>query len=226
MPSKRFWSVVFLCLAVSFSTACVSGPPPTAVERGESALAEGDWRSAKMHFAEALRADPRLGRAWFGQARSQLAGGDPEGTLRSLSSLSKVDRALFVGEARATYADGLDAATRQRLGREQSEAALVAVRALAKLEPDRRGLDSLLGRALVSEAARRRWLGEPKGALSLYREACQIAPNTLDAWLGAAEILIEFKQGREAMQLLEIARKNHPTAGQIRTLSIQALGSR
>jgi tetratricopeptide (TPR) repeat protein len=226
MASKRYWTVLFLCFAALLLHACASGPPPTAVERGEAALASGDWRLAKTHFAEALRADSRSGRAWFGQARAQLAGRDPEGTLRSLSSLSKVDRALFEGDARAIYVEGLDAATRQRLGREQSEAALVAVRALMKLEPDRRGLDSLLGRALVAEAARRRWLGDRKGALTLYREACQVVPNTLDAWLGAAEILIEFKRGKEAMRLLEIARKTHPTAGQIRTLTIQALGSR
>jgi tetratricopeptide (TPR) repeat protein len=155
-----------------------------------------------------------------------LAGRDPEGTLRSLSSLSRVDHALFAGDARSTYAEGLDAATRQRLSREQSEAALVAVRALSKLEPDRRGLGPLLGRALVGEAAHKRWLGDQKAALSLYREACQVVPYTLDAWLGAAEILLEFKQGKEAIRLLEIARKNHPTAGQIRTLTIQALGLR
>ena len=226
MTSKRFRTAIFLCLATLFFHGCAGGPPPSPVEKGEAALASGDWRSAKTHFAEALREDPRFGRAWLGQARAQLAGRDPEGTLRSLSSLSRLDRALFAGDARLTYADALEGATRQRFHREQSEAALVAVRALAKLEPHRRSVGPLLGRALVEEAARRRWIGDRKVALTLYREACEVVPYTLDAWLGAAEILLEFKQGTEAIRLLELARKTHPTAGQIRTLTIQALGLR
>ena len=140
--------------------------------------------------------------------------------------LNPVDRALFSGDARSTYVDSLEAATSVRLAREQSEAALVAARALVKLEPDRQDLDQLLGRTLVAEAERRRWLGDQQAALSLYREATHIVPNTLDAWVGAAEILIELKQGKQAMQLLEVARKTHPTAGQIRSLTIEALDFR
>lgn len=225
MP-KNFAAVLFSCAVTLLVVGCASGPPPTTVEKGEAALASGDWRSAEAHFAEALRIDSSFGRAWYGQARAQLAGRNPEGTLRSLTSLSKVDRSLFVGTARSTYAEALEAATQQRLRLEQNEAALVAVRALASLEPDRRGLDRLLGRALVGEAARRRWRGDRKGALALYREACQVVPNTLDAWVGAAEILLEFRQGKDAVRLLESARKTHPTAGQIRTLTIQALDLR
>jgi len=226
MTSKRLLPLLVLLIAALLSPGCASGPPPTLVEQGEAALAVGDWRSAKTHFAAALRGDQRDGRAWLGQARAQLAGRDPEGALRSLTSLSRVDRALFVGEARATYAEGLAEATRHRLDREQSEAALIAVRALAKLEPNRRDLRPLLGRALVGEATRKRWRGEREAALALYREACQVVPDNLEAWVGAAEILIEFKQGKEAMRLLEIARRAHPTAGQIRTLTIQALSLR
>jgi tetratricopeptide (TPR) repeat protein len=226
MTPKRFLPVLVLLFATLLFHGCASGPPLTPVEKGEAALASGDWRLAKTHFAEALRADARSGRAWLGQARAQGVGRDPEGALRSLSSLSKVDRDLFVGAGRSTYADALEAATRHRLDREQSEAAVVAVRALAKFEPDRRGLNPLLGRALVEEAARRRWLGDRENALALYREACEVTPYTLEAWLGAAEILIEFNRGKQAMRLLEVARKAHPTAGQIRTLTIQALSIR
>lgn len=230
MTPRRFLSLLFLCLvlclAMLLGAGCVGGPPPTPVERGEAALASGDWRSAKSYFAEALQADSRLGRAWLGQSRALLAGRDPEGTLQSLSRLSEVDRAMFVRDARSIYAEGLDAAARRRLLRQQNEAALGAVRALAKLEPARRGLDRLLGRALIGEAARQRWRGDPKTALELYREACKVVPNSLDAWLGAAEILLESGQGKEAIRLLETARKTHPTASQIRILTIQALGLR
>jgi tetratricopeptide (TPR) repeat protein len=226
MMSKRFLVSILVCIAMLFLHGCAGGPPPSAVELGEAALESGDWRSAKTHFAEALRAEPRLGRAWLGQARAQLAGRDPEAALRSLTSLSKVDRERFLRDARPTYVDSLDAAARSRLERDKSEAALAAVRALAKLDPGRRDLDRLVGRALIAEADRVRWRGDPKSALALYREACRTVPRELDAWIGAAEILLEFNRGKEAMNLLEAARKTHPTAGQIRTLTIQALSLR
>lgn len=224
--SKRLLCLPFLLFALALLQGCVSGPPQPPVELGEIALAQGDWRSAKTHFAEALRMDARLGRAWLGQARTQLMARDPEGSLRSLSSLSKLDRDLFHGDARAPYSDALEAATQSRLDRKQPESALIAVRALSKLDPERRGLSSLLGRALIGEAERRRWQGDREGALTLYREACTVVPGTLEAWVGAVEILLESGRGKEAMHLLALARKRHPTAGSIRSLTIQALSLR
>ena len=224
--SRRILIFPILLLAAALLQGCVSGPPPTAVELGEAALSQGDWRSAKTHFADALRGDSRLGRAWLGQARAQLMARDPEGSLRSLSSLSKIDRDLFRGEARVPYGDALEGATRSRLGQKKPESALVAVRALSKLEPDRRGLSSLLGRVLIAEADHRKWQGDSARALMLYREACTVVPGTLEAWIGAAEILLEMGQGKEAIHLLALARKRHPTAGSIRTLTIQALNLR
>jgi tetratricopeptide (TPR) repeat protein len=203
--------------------ACASGPPPTPTALGEAALAEGDWRSARRHFGEALKLDSHNGRAWVGQARAQLAGREPEAALQSFSRLARVDGDRFRGEALPDYADALEAAAQTRLASRKSEAALVAVRALAQLEPDRRGLDRLLGRALVAEAERRRLLGERGPALSLYREACRVAPQELDAWVAAVEILLEQRKRKQAMQLLEAARKAHPTAGSIRTLTLQAM---
>ena len=66
-------------------------------------------------------------------------------------------------------------------------------------------------------------MGEAKPALALYREACEVTPGNLEAWVGAAEILLEKKKRKEAIRLLEAARANHPTAGAIRTLSLQAM---
>lgn len=213
-------------IVVALLQGCASGPPPTPVELGEAALSEGDWRVAKTHFAEALRSDARMGRAWLGQSRAQLMGRDAEGALRSLSSLSKADRNLFQREARAVYGDALEAAVGQRLDLKKSESALVAARALSRLDSKRRGLRSILGRALVAEAGRLSWQGDRDRALALYREACAVVPGTLQAWVGAAEILLEMGQGKEAMALLAQAREHHPTAGSIRSLTIQALSLR
>jgi tetratricopeptide (TPR) repeat protein len=226
MRTLRLSFLLPALLLVVLLQGCASGPPPTPIELGEAALAEGDWSSAKSHFADALRMDARVGRAWLGTARAQLMARDAEGALRSLGRLSKVDRNLFLSDARESYGDALDGAARLRLDRKKSESGLVAVRALSKLDPERRGLSSLLGRALIAEAGRRSWQGDRARALALYREACAVVPGKLDAWIGAAEILLELHRGKEAMQLLAMARKHHPTAGSIRTLTIQALSVR
>jgi tetratricopeptide (TPR) repeat protein len=215
-----------MLISLVLLSACANGPPATPTMLGEAALSQGDWQKAKTHFAEALRIDSNVGRAWLGQAHAQWLGRDPEGSLRSLSSLSKIDRKLLLSEARSLYADSLQGATEDRLRRKKSELALVSVRALSKLDPDRRGLASLLGRVLIGEAERWKWAGDGEKALSFYREACVVVPDSLESWVGAAEILLKMGDGREAIRLLAVARKRHPTAGSIRTLTIQALSLR
>jgi len=226
LSTRRLLARLIISCLLGLVSGCASGPPPSATDLGEQALAEGDWRSAKTHFAEALRMDSADGRAWLGQAGAQLAGRDPEGALRSLSSLNQADPEWFRRQAQDTYGDSLESASRQRLDRKQTEAALGAVRALKKIEPKRSGLDRLLGRVLVAEADRRRLAGDREAALAFYREACAATPQSLDAWIGAAEILLEQNETGEAMRLLESARRSHPTAGAIRSLTLQVLQTR
>lgn len=215
-----------LALVVSAIGGCASGPPPTPTELGESALAEGDWRAALNHFTVAVKADSANGRAWLGRGQAFLTGRDPEAALQSLVQLSKVDVGRFRGAGRSTYGDALAGAIRLRLERQQAEAALVAARALSQLEPNRGGVRRLLGEALLAEGDRQRLRGDPRAAYALLSEATQVDPSQLAAWIASAELLIEAKDGKGAVRLLEAARKHHPTAREIRTLSIQALGSR
>ena len=224
--NPRFIAIVLLALVIALIEGCASGPPPTDTELGEQALARGDWRRAKSHFAIALKKDPRAGRAWLGQSRAQIDGRDPESALRSLSSLAGVDPERFRGEGRAVYANALHEAAAARLAKGQSQAALVAARALAKLEPQRRGLDRVLGEAILAEAGRLRLRGNREAAFALYQEAAKFVPQRLEGWLGAAEILIESNRGKVAVRLLQAAREYHPTSGEIRMLSIQALSAR
>jgi len=213
-------------ILIGLLQACASGPPPTATELGEAALARGDWAQARIHFHGALADDPGQGRAWLGQAQAEVEGRDPEAALRSLSGLARVDRARFEQDAPEIYADTLEAVTRQRLARGQAEPAFAAAQALARADPERRGLGALLGRAIVAEADRHRLLGEREKALELFGEACTVAPELLEAWISTAELMIETGRGREAVRLLEQARRFHPSSGELQTLSVQALRAR
>ncbi len=212
--------------ALLFLPSCASGPPPTAMERGFAALARDEFELASGYFVEALRANPQNGEAWQGQAAAQVGALDPEAALRSLARLAQVDAARFSGEGKATYADALASATQKRNAQGQHQAALQAVRALVQLDPERRGLDRLLGQALLKEAERRARLGGQKEAHALYAEACQVVPQRLEAWVGAAEILLVSGKSKAAVRLLESARKYHPTAGSIRSLTLQAMRAR
>lgn len=205
---------------------CASGPPPTETELGEQALGRGEWHEARIHFAIALRTDPRDGRAWLGQAKAQIGERDPEAALESLGSLAEVDPVHFRELGRTAYADALEGAAVGRLNRKKTPQALEAARALKKLDPERAGLDRLLGNAILAEASRLRRRGQVRPAFALYQEATRVVPQRLEGWLGAAEIMIESNQGKGAVRFLEAARRYHPTSGEIRMLSIQAISSR
>jgi tetratricopeptide (TPR) repeat protein len=205
---------------------CASGPPPTATELGEQALVEGDWRGALVHFALALREQPSDGRAWLGQAQAHLAGRDAEAALQSLGRLAKIDPERMAGQGRETVTDVLAAVTRVRLKRSQSQAALVTARELSRMDPNRADVRRLLGDALFAEGDRLRLRGDPKSAYRLFAEATQVDPSQLSAWIGSAELLIEARDSKGAVRVLEAARRHHPTSGEIRTLTIQALRSR
>ncbi len=225
-PHRHLAGLALLVLFVALVEGCASGPPPTSTELAEQALLRGDWKTAQLQFEIALHADPRSGRAWLGAARAHLAGHDAEQALSSLGMLARFDPERFNGEAKPTYADALEGVTRLRLARNQTPSALVAVRALAELDPERRGLIRLLGDAILAEADRRRLRGDRQSAFALFQEASRVVPQRLKGWIGAAEMLLESGQGKGAVRLLESARQYHPTSGEIRTLTIQALGVR
>jgi len=220
---RHLAGLVSLVLFVALVEGCASGPPPTPTELAEQALLRGDWKTAQRQFEIALHTEPRSGRAWLGAARAHLAGHDAEQALSSLGMLARVDPPRFKGEGKPTYADALEGVTRLRLARKQTPSALVAVRALATLDPERRGLSRILGDAILAEADRRRLRGDRQAAFALFQEATRVVPQKLSGWIGAAEMLIESQQGKGAVRLLESARQYHPTSGEIRLLTIQAL---
>ena len=221
-PARALVAIVVLSSMVGW-IGCASGPPPSPTELGWQAVAARDWIAARTHFEAALRADAANGSAWHGRAEALLGARDAEGALKSLGRLAKVDPDRFRGEAAETHGNVLAASTRSRLDRDQPAAALQAARALARLEPRRRGLSGLLGDALVAAGDALRLEGRRDDALALLEEATRVLPGRLEGWIGAAEILLEKRDGKRAIRLLESARRTHPTAGQIRSLTLQAM---
>lgn len=216
-----------LGVACMLAMACTNPPPLSETQLGEWALDnDGDWRQAKIHFALALRAEPRSARALHGQARAHLAARDPEAALASLGKIVKYDPAYFKTKAGATYGNALEAVTVRRIAGKKTQAGLVSARALVKHDPNRTGVKRLLGQALLAEADHRRLRGDRKTAYVLFEEASRVAPQEIAGWIGAAEILIEYGKNKQAVQMLKAARRFHPTNGEIRTLSIQAISTR
>lgn len=215
------------CVGAMLVIACTHPPPLSETQLGEWALDnDGDWRQAKIHFALALRAEPRSARALHGQARAHLASRDPEAALASLGKIVKYDPAFFKAKAQKTYGDALEGVTIRRIAGKKTAAALVSARALAKLDPNRSGGKRLLGQALLAEADHRRLRGDRKTAYVLFEEASRVVPQEIAGWIGAAEILIEYGKNQQAVQMLTNARRFHPTSGEIRMLSIQAISKR
>ena len=216
-----------IAVGALLALACTNPPPLSQTQLGEWALDnDGDWRQARIHFALALREDPRSARALHGQARAHLAARDPEAALASLGKIVKYDPAYFKTTAQKTYGNALEGVTVRRVAGNKTKSGLVSARALYKLDPNRSGVKRLLGQALLAEADHRRLRGDRKTAYVLFEEACGVVPQEIAGWVGAAEILIEYGKNKDAVRLLKAARRFHPTSGQIRTLSIQAISTR
>ena len=55
------------------TTGCRSGPPPSLVDLGDAAFAEGEYRQADDLYQRALHADPNATGALLGRARVAVA---------------------------------------------------------------------------------------------------------------------------------------------------------
>jgi tetratricopeptide (TPR) repeat protein len=203
---------------------CQSGPPPSLVEQGNLAFAEGQYRAADALFAQALATNARWVEALHGRARVAVAMHQPEAALRGYTQISKIDRSYITRLAKRDYAQALFEAARGRLDTQASEQALQAMRALERLMPGYPGFDAQMARVLTSHAA---WLtmhGRRAEAMRLYKQAISLDPSSAAPYVGAAEILLTDGKRQAALALLTDAQRRSPGDRRIRALTVQAMG--
>jgi Flp pilus assembly protein TadD len=83
MKSFSFRLVTLTALACVAAAGCgkLFRPADIAVEKGDAAVARGDWASASTHYSEAIRIDPRNHFAHNGLGVALAATGRPEGAI-------------------------------------------------------------------------------------------------------------------------------------------------
>jgi HemY protein len=205
-----------------------------ALSRGMIAIGSGDARSADRHAAEARKflADEPLTKLLRAQA-AQLAG-DRAGAVAAFNEMLDNPRTHALGlrglhvEARRAgdLEAALDYATRanahaalpwaaqavleDRAARGDWASALAAVEsnASAKLldKPTANRWRAALKTAIAQEAAER----DPKGALMLVREACELAPGLVPAAALNGKLTAATGDFRRASKILEAAYKDTP----------------
>lgn len=217
-------TVVLGVLGAVAGGGCQSGPPPSLVEQGDAAYAQGEYRAADALYARALTATPGLPAALHGRARVSVVQRNPEVALRLHGELAKADPGYWRSAARADYALALFEAGKSRLGKGQAAGAVRALRALRKVDSEWPRLDGWLARALTAHAAELSMHGRRKEALALFEEAAQLDPASTPAYVGAAEILIGSGRKKEALELLEVAREIDPGDRRVRALTMEAMG--
>jgi cellulose synthase operon protein C len=153
-----------LFLALALLVAACSGGAGTAYERGMAAFGEGDMRTARVEFLNALQADPDDGPARVMQARVHLALGD------GVAAESEIMRARQAGVPAAETAHLLAHA---KLLRGDSRAALAEAAGAAPAHE-----------AYAARMRGRAWmaLGDGGQARAAFDRALAVAPNDSDVW--------------------------------------------
>jgi len=214
-----------LLFVTALLVACQSGPPPTPLDRGHAAFAEGRTKEAGALYEEAIRTQPdRLAEALHGSARVQTVSRQPERALALYGRVAKADRVYFHAEARSDYAQALLLAGQSRLAKKKHESAIDALEALRKLDPDYPGVSKTLAAAYTGHGDALAMHARRTEAMKRYEQAMALRPQAADAWIGAAEILIATGRKKEALALLGDARRYNPSDGRVRALTVQAMG--
>ena len=203
---RRVCQSLCLLLALGCASAVTIAPD---LERGDAALASGAADDAADAFRSALAVDPRSVRALHGLARSEIARGDGESALGTLSELAATDAGYFHSRAAEDQRIALEQAAAARLWRGDPAGALGLLDQLAPIEPSRPGLFDLWARALIAEAGRLQVAGRREEANGLYCRATGEAPGRADAVAALAGKLHDYGYTDTAITVLsdELRRK-------------------
>jgi tetratricopeptide (TPR) repeat protein len=230
---RRPWSggavagTVLGALLAAAGVGCAGIDPSLSyLERGEDALARGDFGDARDYFRYTLDVRPDQPRALLGLARSQSALGQGERALELFFTLEQVDSGLFRERARGDLALTLLQVADARLGRGDASEALRQLRRLQALDPAHPGLAEALPRVLVAASGELRVMGRTHEAEALFREATRTRPAPEEAVTALARALLEVEELDRAISVLSEALRRDPADPGARALLELALARR
>ena len=212
-------AAVVAAVAALLALACASPPPPDPGlayrEEGEAALAVGDPETAVAAYQLALAVVPGDPRALDGLLAAQVANGEGEAALETVSRIEKL------GAGPANPCPALSLTTRSRLGRgTAAEAEETARRARAEACP---GAAAELAEVLAARAAAEADAGETSRAIDHYREAIEVDPTAVSNFVAAGSLLLAEGQTDAAVALLADGLERHPDDRALRNLMVAAL---
>lgn len=168
-------------------------PPRTLALKAQAHLQAGEIDEAKAAFAAAAKADPTDTRSKAAVAVGKLGGGGDESGLAELRSLAASD-------------DGT-AADMPLIGaliaKKDFKAALAAVDALEKKQPDKPVAANLRARILLAQ-------GDKAGGEKAFRRALEIQPTFFPAAAGLAQLALADKRLDDALAVFEAVLKADP----------------
>lgn len=215
-------AVFLLLLLISASDRAGDAGAEKVLRQGEERLEEKDFRAAQAAFLAAMKADPRLERAYTGCAEARRGLGDGEGALQILKQgIERLPRSAALRLALAEAYEGLDrldsaAAEYERLLAEDPGAA-GALAALGLLRLRQGRLDeasAALEKAVGAEPRAAAWhhlalvrsrQGKLEEAIAAYRRAAAIDPSQAKVRYGLGGCLEKLGRLEEAREELERA---------------------
>jgi len=186
--------------------------PRARLGLGYALLKQGKMEQARQQF-EPLLSTPLAAGAWEGLAEMYLQSGDLDAAGKAVKQALALDSERPVAkalEARIRFREGKLAEAEKNIDK--------AAEHLASADFTWQKADTLL---VKGNLARRR--GKPKLALASYEKAAEVTPLAVEAVSNQAVVMMEdLKQPKQAMKVLEKARRLDPGDALVKTLVAQA----
>jgi tetratricopeptide (TPR) repeat protein len=238
-----------LLAGVSGCSSLRESAPPRAplslLDAGDMALANGEAKEAMRHFDQALEIEPESARALLGKARSLIALGKGESSLDYFTRYAAVETGPWPPHAMDDYCSALTLAALQAIDRDDPSRGLRLGRRLPRSECREPRQREIVMRSQLGLAEHERAVGQNDRALARYRVVLEqdsavstktsgrraaraVEPGANDelqakAYKGAAELLLEAGDRRQALEILSEGVGRFPRDRELLELMVAVL---
>jgi Flp pilus assembly protein TadD len=207
IPHGAPWSLATLAAPVLLLACASTVPlPARAIElnaAGAEAIAEGDLSTAEARLSVALEYSPRFVEAWVNLGYVELGRGNFEQARRDFLKARDLNPDLPAPH----HALGLLADKEER-----AEEAERHYRAALKVDPGFAPARANLARRLFGR-------GQYENAREQFERLTQVAPDTIEGWVGDADSLLQLGRAAQAEDVLGRARERFGDAAPLMILA-------